>query len=76
MGSQQSLPRDEAEQYALVKSWLTQTNTRLDLFESQGKPVDSPEYKEALEYYAQVQRARWAWRRRECERCDSLCAGC
>jgi hypothetical protein len=72
MGSQQSLPREEADQYALVQSWVPQTEARLDWLKSQGEPCDSPEYREALEYYAQLLRAKWRWEFRESEHCDCL----
>jgi hypothetical protein len=76
MGLQHSLPRDEASQYALVESWLTETETRIALLGCQGTPVDSPECQEVVQYYAQLLRARRMWRRRKGEHCDSVCAGC
>jgi hypothetical protein len=72
MGSQHSLPREEADQYGLVQSWIAQSEARLDWLKSQGKPSDSPESEEALDYYGQLLLANVQWRVRESEHRDCV----
>jgi hypothetical protein len=71
MGLLHSLPRAEQRQYDAMKPWVKLAFERVDWFYSQGTPADVPEYKEAIDYYAQVAVVARQWRMREREHWDS-----
>jgi hypothetical protein len=73
MGSSHSLPWSEHRQRDVLKSWLKQTNDRLDWLYSQRVPADVPEHREAIDYYKQLLEANLQWEKRERESGATLC---